>query len=139
MHIYGPPELVNQPDASLLAQVITDTYRAFPELRGKLVHSILQRNQAAHTLFSVGPPDQHLSITSPWPNLYFCGDWVYDTTPTLYLERASTTGIKAANTVLASLELEPWALLDHPEPEWLAGKIEVVLRWIREKLSRRKS
>ncbi len=139
MHIYGPPELLAQPDASLLAQVIVDTYRAFPELRGSLIHSILQRNKATHTLFGIGPLGHHLTITSPWPNLFVCGDWVYDQSPTLYLERASTTGIKAANAVLQTQDLEPWPLMAHPEPEWLAGKMEVVLKWIRQKLSHRKS
>ncbi|NJN97994.1 MAG: FAD-dependent oxidoreductase [Anaerolineales bacterium] len=34
MHIYGPPELVAQPDASLLARVLIDTYRVFPVTAG---------------------------------------------------------------------------------------------------------
>jgi isorenieratene synthase len=131
MHIYGPPELLAQPDASLLAQVIVDTYRAFPELRGHLLHSILLRNEATHTLFSVGEPGQHLAIETPWPGMYACGDWVYHPTPALYLERATTTAIAAANATLTSLEAEPWPILAYPEPEWLAGKMEQGLRWLR--------
>lgn len=134
MHIYGPPELLAQPDAILLAQVITDTYRAFPELRGQLLHSVLQRNEASHTLFSIGEPDTHLSIKTPWPKLYACGDWVYHPAPALYLERATTTGIAAANAVLTDLGLEEWLLLPHPQPEWLAGKLEQGLRGVRKGL-----
>ncbi len=138
MHIYGPPELLVQPDASLLARVLIDTYRAFPELRGKLLHSILLRNEATHTLFSVGERGEHLGIETPWPGLFACGDWVYHPAPALYLERAATTGIAAANAVLGSLGLEPWPLLPHPQPEWLAGKIEKGLRRLRLALLRRK-
>lgn len=138
MHIYGPPELVAQPDASLLARVLIDTYRVFPELRGTLLHSRLLRNEASHTLFSVGEPGEHLGIETPWPNLFACGDWVYHPAPALYLERATTTGIAAANAVLSSLGQEPWPLLPHPQPEWLAGQIERGLRGLRARMLQRK-
>jgi isorenieratene synthase len=138
MHIYGPPELLAQPDATLLAQVLIDTYRAFPELRGQLLHSALLHNEATHTLFSVGDPAEHLAIETPWPGLYACGDWVYHPAPALYLERATTTGIGAANAVLAGLALDPWPILAHPQPEWLAGKMETGLRWLRHMLLKRK-
>jgi isorenieratene synthase len=123
MHIYGPPELLAEPDALLLARVITDCYRAFPELRGHLLHQVLLRNDATHTLFSVGEADEHLAIQTPWPNLFACGDWVYHPAPALYLERAAVTGIAAANALLTELALSPWPLLPHPAPEWLAGKL----------------
>jgi isorenieratene synthase len=138
MHIYGPPDLLAQPDASLLARVLIDTYRAFPELRGKLLHSLLLRNEASHTLFSVGEPGQHLGIETPWPGLFACGDWVYHPAPALYLERATTTGIAAANAVLSGLGQEPWPILPHPEPEWLAGKMERGLRRLRLAMLKRK-
>jgi len=123
MHVYGPPETLNLPDALLLAQVILDTYRAFPEVRGYLLRSKLLRNEATHTLFGVGNPGEHLGISTPWPGLFACGDWVYHPAPALYLERATTTGIAAANALLAGLNLEPWPILPHPKPEWLAGKM----------------
>jgi len=139
MHIYGPPELLNQPDAALLAQVIVDTYRAFPEVRGHLLHSVLLRNDATHTLFSIGKPGEHLGIETPWPNLFACGDWVYHPIPALYLERATTTGIAAANALLTSLNMEPWPILSHPEPEWLAGKMANGLRRVRHYMVKRKN
>ncbi|MFQ5614501.1 MAG: FAD-dependent oxidoreductase [Anaerolineae bacterium] len=136
MHVYGPPDFLEQPDAALLAQVITDTYRAFPELRGRLLHSTLLRNQATHTLFAVGDPGQHLAVKTPWPGLFACGDWVYHPTPALYLERATITGIAAANALLSSLDMEPWPILSHPEPEWLAGKLERGLWRVRQAMLR---
>ncbi len=137
MHIYGPPELLAQPDASLLAQVIMDTYRAFPELRGQLLHSVLLRNEPTHTLFGVGEPGAHLATRTGWPGLLTCGDWVYHPTPALYLERATVTGLAAANALLADLGLEPWPILPAPEPEWLAGKIERGLQRLRRKMVNR--
>jgi len=138
MHVYGPPEFLRQPDALLLARVILDTYRAFPELRGYLIHKKLLRNEAAHTLFAVGEPDEHLGIETPWPGIFACGDWVYHPAPALYLERATTTGIAAANALLVKSNRKPWPILPHPEPEWLAGKIEKVLRRARHALLKRK-
>lgn len=132
MHVYGPPEFLAQPDAALLARVIVDAGRAFPELRGNILHSELLRNEATHTLFAVFPPGRHPGIVTPWPNLFICGDWVYHPAPALYLERAATTGIAAANALLASLNLELWPVLSHPQPEWLAGKMEIGLKKVRK-------
>jgi len=138
MHIYGPPEIIALPDATLLARAVTDVYRAFPELRGQLLHARLLRNAATHTLFQIGEPDLHLGIETPWPGLYACGDWVYHPTPALYLERATVTGIAAANSALAARGQQPWPLLDHPSPEWLAGALAGMFRRVRLGLLRHK-
>ena len=136
MHVYGPPEFLTVPDALLLARVIVDAYRAFPELRGYLIHKVLQRNEATHTLFGVGREGKHLGIETPWPGLFACGDWVYHPVPALYLERATTTGIAAANALLTRLQLEPWPVLPHPEPEWFAGKMAAGLHRVRQRMMR---
>ncbi len=60
-HIYGPPELLEKPDAMLLARAANDVQSAFPELRGHLIHQHLQRNAPLHTLFGLAAP----SSTSP--------------------------------------------------------------------------
>jgi carotenoid phi-ring synthase / carotenoid chi-ring synthase len=138
MHIYGPPEVLAQPDAALLALAVADTCRAFPELREQLLHAVLLRNDATHTLFQIGEPDEHLAIETPWPGLFACGDWVYHPAPALYLERATVTGIAAANAALAGRGLEPWLLLTYPQPEWLAGFLADQFRQLRLALLRRK-
>lgn len=128
MHIYSTPDLLDQPDAALLARAVTDTRRAFPELADHLLRAVLVRNEPTHTLFGVGEPGEHLSIATPWPGLFACGDWVYHPTPALFLERATVTGIAAANAVLEDCKQAPWPLLAHPQPEWLAGKVAALLR-----------
>ena len=121
VHIYGPPETLAQPDALLLARVLMDLHRAFPELRGHNLKVKLQRNEATHTLFSVGEPGKHLETVTPWAGMFACGDWVYHPAPAMYLERAVVTGVAAANAILTTHALEPFPLLSHPEPEALAG------------------
>ncbi|MCA9922902.1 MAG: FAD-dependent oxidoreductase [Anaerolineales bacterium] len=138
MHIYGPPELLAQSDAALLAQAAQDVQRAFPELRGHRLQTAIQRNDATHTLFSVGEPGHHLATETPWPHLFACGDWVYHSSSALYLERAATTGIAAANALLNGRSLEPWPLLTPLPPEPLAGWI--ARRWwrFRQRMLQRK-
>jgi len=127
MHIYGPQEKLDLPDALLLTETITDFYRAYPELRGHLIHQHLQRNAAVHTLPSLGPRDRHLGIVTRWPGLFCAGDWVRDSMPSFFLERACATGIKAANEVLSARGMEPWKLEEYLPPEPFVGWIEKLM------------
>ncbi len=138
VHIYGPPEMLAVQDTILLAYAQRDVLTAFPELRGAVLHQVLQRNPANHTLFGVGPAERHLGIHTPWPGLYCCGDWVRDPSPAFFLERACATGIKAANAVLEGRGLPPWALVDYLPPEPLAAWIEQVLRGGRHFMRKRR-
>ena len=137
-HIYGPAELLAEPDAALLTRAIMDVGRAWPELKGHLIHSALTRNEATHTLLHVGLPDEHLGVETPWPHLYCCGDWVRDRNPAMFLERACVTGIKAANAVLNDLALEPWPLLSYPQPEAVARRVEAFMRGVRHIMRQRR-
>jgi len=134
VHIYGPDETLAQPDALLLAQVISEFYRAYPELRGHLLYQHLQHNAAVHTLPSLGPSDRHPGIETAWAGLYCAGDWVRDPLPAFFLERACGTGIKAANLVLESRGLAGWPLLKYLPPEPFAGWIEKRMRRGRERI-----
>jgi isorenieratene synthase len=135
-HIYGPPEVLEQPDALLLTNAIMEIYQAYPELRGHLISQHLQRNAATHTLPSLGPRGTHLGIETPWQGLFCAGDWVRDALPAFFLERACATGIKAANAVLTASGKEPWALVAYlpPEPfvKWIQSLMVKGRRRIRE-------
>ena len=137
-HIYGPPQLLEKPDAVLLAQAIVDVGRAWPELKGHVIHSTLTRNEPTHTLLDVGRPEEHLGVVTPWPHLFCCGDWVRDRNPSMFLERACVTGIKAANAILDDLDLEAWSLLTHPQPEAFAGMLELWTFNVRRNLRTRR-
>jgi isorenieratene synthase len=127
-HIYGPPELLEEPDASLLARAIIEVQATFPELRGHRIFQHIQRNAATHTLLGLAPAEQHPGIELPWAGLFCCGDWVRHPNPSLFLERAVTTGIAAANAVLQARGLAPWPILPHPRPEPFAGWVEGLMR-----------
>jgi isorenieratene synthase len=124
MHLYRSEEFFNQPDAVILTHALTDVYRAYPELRGHVVHQTLQRNSATHTRLTVDKAERWLGVQTPWPNLYACGDWVRGPWPALFIERACVSGIEAANAVLNALGGEPFPIAAYDPPEWLAGKIQ---------------
>jgi predicted NAD/FAD-dependent oxidoreductase len=137
-HIYGPPELLTKADAALLAHARTDVVKAWPELRGHLLHATITHNDATQTLLHAGRPEEHLGVKTPWPGVVCCGDWVRDPSPAMFMERACLTGIEAANALLRARGLEPWPILSHGNPEPLAWAIELAMRRARAALKRRR-
>jgi isorenieratene synthase len=130
-HIYGPPDVLKEPDASILARAVLDLYRTWPNLRGTVIHQTIRRNPPTHSLFSVGQTDQHLGVETGWEKLWSCGDWVRYPHPSLYMERAVTTGIAAANAALNTAGLETWPIREADKPEFLARGVERFWRWVR--------
>ncbi len=137
-HIYGPPDLLAQPDAALLARALNEITRTWPEMRGHIIHSVLRRNPATHTLLYAGRPEEHLGVATPWPGVFCCGDWVRDPHPAMFMERACITGIKAANAILEAKELAQWPLLGLPRPEPLAWAVELAMYQIRKAMRARR-
>jgi isorenieratene synthase len=138
-HIYGPPELLEEPDAALITRAIADIQAAFPELRGRRIQQMIRRNEPVHTLFGVGSPGSHLGIETPWSGVYCCGDWVLHPAPAFFLERACVTGIEAANGVLKTRGAAPWPLLEYPPPEPFVGWMERLMLRGRERARRRRA
>ena len=137
VHVYGPREVLAQPDAILITNVITDIYRAYPELRGHLISPFLQRNADTHTLPALGTRGTHLGIETPWENFFCAGDWVRHEVPAFFLERACVTGLEAANRVLKACDMELCEVKHYPPPEPLAAWIEHLM--VRGRRNRRKS
>lgn len=127
VHIYGPEAVLLQNDAMLVTNVLTDVYRAFPELKGHLLKPLIQRNAATHTLPALGARGTHLGIETPWSDLFCAGDWVRHEAPAFFLERACVTGLEAANRVLKLSDREPFELQAYPPPEPLAAWIEALM------------
>jgi len=130
-HIYGPPALLTEPDAVLLAKGLLDLQRVWPDLRGTAIHQTIQRNPASHSIFKVGLTEKHLGVETPWVGLTACGDWVRYPHPSLFMERAVVTGIAAANAVLTQMGQSTWPIQAADRPELLARGIERALRWVR--------
>jgi hypothetical protein len=119
VHLYNRDHILDQPDALIKALVIKEVFMAFPECRGHVVHSTLRHNGYHQTQFRV-PTDESLHVDSPWRDIYACGDWIGYSTPSLWMERCTVTGMAAANRVLESYDLEVHDILAPRPPEPLA-------------------
>ena len=137
-HIYGPDEILNQPDAVILAQAIQEVQSVWKELKGHRIHAHIQRNPATHTLPEIIEKGKTLGIKTPWKNFYCAGDWVQDPAPAFFIERACLTGIKAANEVLESQEMDRVPLLPYLPPEPLVAWIEHLMQRGRGNIRRKK-
>ncbi len=138
VHVYGPESVLKQADAVLLTNVLTDFYRAFPELKGHLIKPHLQRNAATHTLPALGARGTHLGVDTPWENFFCAGDWVWLQNPSFFLERACMTGLEAANRVLTLCGKESFDVQPYPPPEPLAAWIEAMMMRGRKKRRRKR-
>jgi isorenieratene synthase len=140
VHFYPDKKHANLPDANLLILATSEVQAAFPELRGAFVYGTVRRNSKVHSVFRV-PDHKSLHVVTPFENVFACGDWVGHDTPSLWMERATTTGIAAANEVLSQLGHEPYEVLYPPQAELLVRVIERGLRgirWIVRKVRRQK-
>lgn len=134
VHIYGTEKLLDQPDQNLLILAVNEIQHAFPELKGSFVNGVVRRNSRTHTQLRI-PTRESLWVTTPWPEIYACGDWIGSDSTSLWMERATTTGIIAANAVLASRHLEPYLVLQVRSPEPLVRVLVVFTKAIRQLFS----
>jgi carotenoid phi-ring synthase / carotenoid chi-ring synthase len=133
MHYYED-HLLNQPDRNLIVDAVTEVQRAFPELKGHFVYGTAQRNSKVHSEFRV-PTKDSLHVQTDWPRVYACGDWIGHDTPSLWMERATTTGIAAANEVLVAEGLETYPILYPPKPEIIVRAVGSLVRLGRKLLA----
>ncbi|MEL6272069.1 MAG: NAD(P)-binding protein [Chloroflexota bacterium] len=130
LHFYGDDDLLNQPDRNLLVMGVNEVVRAWPELKGAFVHGSVRRNSKVHTAFRVMTDDM-LHVETPWQNVWACGDWVGYETPSLWMERACTTSIAAANGVLATLNQPTFDVLQPTPPELPVRVVSAGVRGLR--------
>lgn len=134
LHFYGPEAVLDQPDKNLLILAVNEAQRAFPALRGSFVYGVIRRNLRTHTRFRV-PSMDSLHVRTPWPSIHACGDWVGYPAPAMWMERATVTGIAAANQVLEAQGLEAYAIIPPRQPEALARILGGIIRVLRRLLS----
>lgn len=135
VHLYANDDVLEQPENVLLVRCVDEVQRAFPEVRGSFIYGTVRRNSRVHTAFRV-PTADSLQVRTPWPNLLACGDWIGYDSPSLWLERATTTGIAAANAVLEAHGYEPYPILQPSPPEPLALGLELLARGFRKTVGR---
>lgn len=137
LHFYKPQTWVHYGDGVFLTHALTEVVRAFPELKGSFVYGAVRRNSQTHTRLRI-PTADSLWVHTPYDGVYACGDWVGDDTPSLWMERAVTTGISAANAVLSVRGKPAYEVLHPPAPELPARILGAVLRGTRALFSRRR-
>ncbi len=135
MHIYATSSVLSQPATVLLIQCLDEAQRAFPSLRGHYVHGTVRLNTLDQTLLRV-PTQDSLHVKTSWPNFYAGGDWVGYDTPSLWLERATVTGIAAANHVIRASQREPFPIIQPPPPEVPARVLGAGVRLFRRTVGR---
>ncbi len=124
---YYESEVMELPEASLIVDAVTEVQRAFPRLKGSFLSATVRRNSKLHTRFRV-PTAESLFVQTPWENIYAAGDWIGYDTPSLWMERATVTGIAAANHVLAAHGLEPYPIQQPRQAEVSARVIGATVR-----------
>ena len=126
LHLYGSDTQNDETDKVMLIRAVNELQRVFPELKGHYLHGAIRRNSKTHTQFLV-PTKDSLHVTTPWQNVYACGDWIGYPTPSLWMERACTTAIAAANEIIRSRNGEPFPLVEPPKPELLARSLQSLI------------
>jgi len=132
MHLYATPQTFKQTDQELLALAAGEAYRAWPELKGRIVHSSVRRNEASQPEFVIPRREDSLYVETPWEGISACGDWVGYPTRALNMERSVVTGMAAANAVISAHGGEPYPILADRQPELLARGIGGAVKAIRK-------
>ncbi len=104
LHAYAcDPTTITDPDAaaSVVDRLIAELHRIFPETAdaGEVAREVLIRDDC--TLIGPDRWNDRPGVETPLDALVLAGDWVRCGHPVALMERAATTGILAANTLLA--------------------------------------
>lgn len=129
VHIYNRT-LLNQTEAFIKLAIQEEVLKAFPELRGHVVHVAYRSNGFHQTQFEV-PQSDSLWVETPWPKIYACGDWIGYPTPSFWMERCVITAIESANQVLKHYDKIGYEILPMPKPELLVRMISGMMCGLR--------
>jgi len=135
LHLYANDSVAEQADNVLLVRCVDELQRAFPALKGHFLRGAIRRNSRVHTAFRV-PTADSLHVETPWPGVLACGDWIGHPSPSLWMERACTTAIAAANHVLEANGCEPYPVLYPKKPERLVRAMAFLARVFRRTVGR---
>jgi len=124
--------MLTQSDQDLLALAVGEAHRAWPELKGHLLHSAVRRNEATQPEFTIPRREDSLYVETPWEGISACGDWIGYPTSALNMERSVVTGIAAANAVITAHGGEPFPIVPPRKPELLARVIGGMVRVMRK-------
>lgn len=111
-HLYGERaiEALTLDDSVLVARTKSIVERGWPELLGSLAYGHVQRNSPTHVAFGPGVMAKIPTVNTTLANVAMAGDWIACDVPILYLERATITGIQAAQRMAAHVGADAAAI-----------------------------
>lgn len=125
----GPAEpYMHWVDGDLTALLLAELVKAFPELQGVVPRKVvLSRFPEGFTAFLVGSGRHRPGVATSAPNLFLAGDWLHCDFPCLGMERATVTGLQAANQILTAVGQVPEEIVK-PELDWAIRPVEAAIR-----------
>lgn len=107
LHCYAVDEDVAPSVEAIRDGMLAELQHYFPEARAaKVMHEHLQLRDD-FTSYEVGQDAHRPGTVTEIPGLTLAGDWVRLPVPVMLMEAACTSGLMAANTILAELGLRP--------------------------------
>ncbi|MFD6858029.1 FAD-dependent oxidoreductase [Rhodococcus sp. NPDC060090] len=130
LHAYALPEDIPSHDthlrpAELTAQLVQRLHEVYPETATARIVAEHTQRRSDCPLFGVGDFAHRPPVHTPHPRLMLAGDLVRIDLPVALMERAATTGLHAANCLLAT-----WELVGHDLYTVPTRGRNTVLRWL---------
>ncbi|WP_436605254.1 FAD-dependent oxidoreductase [Sorangium sp. So ce1036] len=119
LHAYAVPPGIDE--AAIRADLLAGLHGLYPETSGaRVLHERWLWRQDCPA-FAPGSSAERPGVETPSPGVAVAGDFVRLPFPTALMERAASSGILAANTLLARLRVESEPLWSVPRRGLLAG------------------
>ncbi|MCB9715763.1 MAG: lycopene cyclase domain-containing protein [Myxococcales bacterium] len=123
LHCYAlPDELVDE--AEIVRCFLREAGEAMPTLAGARVVRHHLQLRSDFTAFHVGMHAGRPGVETPVPGLYLAGDWVRLPFPAMLMEAACSSGLLAANAILARMGVRGFPVHSVPPRGLLAGRPE---------------
>jgi carotenoid phi-ring synthase / carotenoid chi-ring synthase len=111
VHAYlASRELAVSPPVVARALILDEAVRAWPELRGHIVHLAVASNERTFDKQGVGHRRFQPAMRTAVPNLFLCGSWIRTEEAVHDMEKAVVTGLQAANAVLEERDQAPFPI-----------------------------
>jgi isorenieratene synthase len=111
VHAYlASRELAASPPAVARALILSEAFRAWPELRGHIVRVAVGHNERTFDKQGVGHRRFQPAMRTAVPNLLLCGSWIRTDEAVHDMEKAVVTGLQAANALLEQRRQAPFPI-----------------------------
>lgn len=108
VHCYAVPD--DMADADIRDRLLQEFEQFFPELAGQVIEREFLQVKKDFVALHTGAYAHRPAVDSPTPGLYFAGDWIRVPFPAMLMEAAYSTGVLAANAILAKRNIRGRAL-----------------------------